>query len=64
MAAIEAHAAHVAAQAGGRLDIAANAIGVVHVQGVPLAELSPEDFFHPVSVYARSTFITAKGPPC
>lgn len=58
--AVEAHAAEVAAATGGRLDVAVNAIGIAHVQGVPLLELSPEDFFHPVSVYVRSAFITAK----
>lgn len=59
-ATVEAHAAALAASAGGHLDIAVNAIGVAHVQGVPLLDLSLEDFFHPVSVYARSTFVIAK----
>jgi 3-oxoacyl-[acyl-carrier protein] reductase len=58
--AVAAHAAAVAAEAGGRIDIALNAIGVMHVQGVPLAELALEDFFHPVAAYVRSTFITAR----
>lgn len=56
---VEAHATTVAAKAG-RIDIAANAIGIAHVQGVPLLDLSPEDFFHPVSTYALGTFITAR----
>jgi len=58
--AVEAHAAAVAAAAGGHLDIAVNAIGIAHVQGVPLLDLSVGDFFLPVDVYVRSTFITAK----
>lgn len=53
------HAAEIAGQTGG-IDISLNAIGVAHVQGVPLAELSVEDYFRPVSVYTRSNFITAK----
>jgi len=58
-AALERHADSVAARAG-RIDVALNAIGVSHVQGVPLAELSEEDFFHPVDVYLRSNFLTSK----
>lgn len=57
--AVEAHAAAVAAAAG-RLDIAVNAIGIAHVQGVPLLELPVDDFFLPVDAYVRSTFITAR----
>ena len=53
------HAAEVAGRAGG-IDIALNAIGIVHVQGTPLAELPLEDFFLPVQAYTRSCFLTAK----
>ena len=53
------HAAEVAGRAGG-IDIALNAIGIVHVQGTPLAELPLEDFFLPVRAYTRSCFLTAK----
>ncbi|MFT3736438.1 MAG: SDR family oxidoreductase [Rhodocyclaceae bacterium] len=58
-AAVNAHADAVAASAG-RIDIALNAIGVMHVQGPPLAELSLADFALPISSYTRSNFITAK----
>ncbi|MGO4389961.1 SDR family NAD(P)-dependent oxidoreductase [Variovorax sp. M-6] len=57
--AVERHADDVAQRAGG-IDIALNAIGVAHVQGTPLAELSLADFEHPVATYTRSNFVTAK----
>ncbi|WP_341911551.1 SDR family oxidoreductase [Ferrovibrio terrae] len=57
--AVTAHANDVAARTGG-IDITMNAVGVAHVQGVPLAELKLEDYFLPVSVYTRTNFITAK----
>jgi 3-oxoacyl-[acyl-carrier protein] reductase len=53
------HADGVAAQAGG-IDIAFNAVGVLHVQGRPLSALSLEDYFLPVQTYTRSNFLTAK----
>ena len=56
---VEAHAEAVAAKAGG-IDIALNAVGIFHVQGTPLAELSLEDFVHPIASYTRTNFITAK----
>lgn len=58
-AAVTRHAESVAAQSGA-IDIALNAVGIAHVQGVPLAALSVEDYFLPVSVYTRTNFITAK----
>ena len=58
-AAVERHADDVAARAGG-IDIALNALGIVHVQGTPFAELSLEDYAHPIAAYTRSNFITAK----
>ena len=48
------------AQRAGRIDIAFNAVGVSHVQGIPLAELTLEDYWLPVQVYVRTHFITAK----
>jgi 3-oxoacyl-[acyl-carrier protein] reductase len=57
--AVEKHADGVVTKAG-RIDIALNAIGIVHVQGPPLAELSLSDFLHPLQSYARTNFITAK----
>jgi 3-oxoacyl-[acyl-carrier protein] reductase len=58
-AAVERHADEVAAKAGS-IDIALNALGIVHVQGAPLAELSLEDYAHPIAAYTRSNFITAQ----
>jgi 3-oxoacyl-[acyl-carrier protein] reductase len=57
--AVEAHADAVAATAGG-IDIALNAVGIHHLQGVPFAELALADFAHPVAAYTRTHFITAK----
>lgn len=57
--AVEKHADAVAAKAG-RIDIALNAVGILHVQGAPLAELSCEDFAHPITAYTRTHFLTAK----
>jgi NAD(P)-dependent dehydrogenase (short-subunit alcohol dehydrogenase family) len=53
------HADAVAAQAG-RIDIAFNAIGIMHVQGSPFADLSFEDYAHPIVAYTRTNFLTAK----
>ncbi|WP_439589207.1 SDR family NAD(P)-dependent oxidoreductase [Hydrogenophaga sp.] len=58
-AAVEQHAARVAGRAPG-IHIAFNAIGVVHVQGVPLEGLSLDDFALPVDTYIRSSFNIAK----
>jgi NAD(P)-dependent dehydrogenase (short-subunit alcohol dehydrogenase family) len=57
--AVEKHADGVAAKAGS-IDISVNAIGIPHVQGPPLAELSLEDFALPITGYTRTNFITAK----
>lgn len=56
---VDRHADAVAAKAGG-IDIALNAIGIVHVQGTPFAELSLKDYAHPIAAYTRTNFITAK----
>ena len=58
-AAVERHADTVAALAGG-IDIALNAVGIVHVQGTPFADLSLDDFAAPVAAYTRTVFVTAK----
>ncbi|MBI3527495.1 MAG: SDR family oxidoreductase [Betaproteobacteria bacterium] len=57
--AVEKHADAVAAKAGS-IDIALNAVGILHVQGPPLAELSFEDYAHPITAYTRTHFLTAK----
>ncbi len=56
---MEKHADAVAAKAGG-IDIALNAVGILHVQGTPLAELSFQDYAHPITAYTRTNFLTAK----
>jgi len=57
--AVERHADAVAARTG-RIDVALNAIGIAHVQGTPLADLSLADYELPITTYARANFITAK----
>jgi NAD(P)-dependent dehydrogenase (short-subunit alcohol dehydrogenase family) len=57
--AVNKHVDSVAANAG-NIDIAINAIGIVHVQGTPFTELSFEDFAHPIAAYTRTNFLTAK----
>lgn len=57
--AVERHAGMVAERTGG-IDVALNAVGIAHVQGKLLADLSVEDFIHPIDSYARAVFITAK----
>ncbi len=57
--AVERHADAVAAKAGG-IDIALNAVGILHVQGTPFIELSLDDFCHPIAAYTRANFLTAK----
>ena len=57
--AVDRHADAVAAKAGG-IDVALNAVGIVHVQGTPFGELSFEDYAHPITAYTRTNFLTAK----
>jgi 3-oxoacyl-[acyl-carrier protein] reductase len=57
--AVNDHADAVAATAGG-IDIALNAVGIPHVQGTPFAELSFDDYAHPITAYTRTNFLTAK----
>ena len=57
--AVDDHADAVAASVG-RIDVALNAVGIPHVQGVTFADLSLEDYTHPVTAYTRTNFLTAK----
>jgi len=57
--AVDRHADAVAAQAGG-IDISFNLITHPHTHGIPLAEMSVDDFMAPVQVAARTTFLTAR----
>ena len=57
--AVDRHAAEVAAAAGG-IDIALNAVSVMHDQGTPLADLSLEEFMRPIDGFLRTLFLTSK----
>ena len=57
--AAERHADEVVANAG-RIDVALNAAGFDHVQGLPFLELTHEEFARPIATYLRSNFITAR----
>lgn len=56
--AVREHADDVATWTGG-IDVSMNAIGIPHAQGVPLVELSPEEFTAPINGYTRAQFLTA-----
>lgn len=58
-AAVRAHAEEVVATSGG-IDIAFNAIGILHLQGTPFLELSLDEYLHPITSYARANFVTAQ----
>jgi NAD(P)-dependent dehydrogenase (short-subunit alcohol dehydrogenase family) len=58
-AAVEKHADAVAAKVGG-IDVSLNAVGIMHVQGTSFAELSLQDYEHPIAAYTRTNFLTAK----
>jgi 3-oxoacyl-[acyl-carrier protein] reductase len=45
---------------GGSVDVSFNLIGIDDVQGVPLTEISYEDYLQPVAKALRSTFLTAR----
>ena len=53
---------HVGAEVdqGGTVDVCFNLISRGDVQGTPLLEMDVEDFMRPISVGARSDFITAR----
>jgi NAD(P)-dependent dehydrogenase (short-subunit alcohol dehydrogenase family) len=57
--AVEQHAASVVQQAG-RIDVILNAIGFKVVQGVPLVDLSREDFISPITTWTTAQFLTAR----
>lgn len=58
-AAVDRHADDVIAEAG-CIDVALNAVGFDHVQGLPIGETSLDDFLHPVIGYLRTNFVTAR----
>ncbi|MFI5893726.1 SDR family NAD(P)-dependent oxidoreductase [Actinoplanes sp. NPDC051513] len=57
--AVEKHADAIAATAG-RIDIALNAVSVMHDQGTWLADLSLAEFMRPIDGFLRTLFITSK----
>lgn len=57
--AVEKHAEAVAAKSG-RIDIAFNAVSVMHDQGTQLVDLSWEEFMRPVDGYLKAQFNTSK----
>jgi 3-oxoacyl-[acyl-carrier protein] reductase len=57
-AAVQAHADRVAKEAGS-VDVSFNLINVADTQGIPLIEMSPEDFVRPVRIAMLTQFLTA-----
>ncbi|KAJ8145009.1 hypothetical protein OY671_001901 [Metschnikowia pulcherrima] len=57
--AVEAHAAAVAAAAGG-IDVVLDAVSVPHDQGTSLGDLSFEEFWRPVEGFSRGSFLTSR----
>ncbi|NUO50438.1 MAG: SDR family oxidoreductase [Polyangiaceae bacterium] len=57
--AMNRHANGVVEEAG-RIDVAFGAIGIMHVQGTPLADLGLDDYEHPIRAYSRACFVMAK----
>ncbi|TFV96835.1 SDR family NAD(P)-dependent oxidoreductase [Leifsonia flava] len=57
--AVDGHVDAVARAHGG-IDVAFNAVGFDHVQGLAIGDTSLADYLHPVTGYLRTNFITAK----
>jgi NAD(P)-dependent dehydrogenase (short-subunit alcohol dehydrogenase family) len=57
--AVEKHADAIAATAGS-IDVALNAVSVMHDQGTLLADLSLEEFMRPIDGFLQTLFITSK----
>jgi NAD(P)-dependent dehydrogenase (short-subunit alcohol dehydrogenase family) len=57
--AVQEHADAIAATAGS-IDVAVNAVSVMHDQGTPLADLSLEEFMRPIDGFLRPLFTTSK----
>lgn len=59
--AVEKHMNEIVKKAG-KIDISFNAIGIPQkgIQGIPLTELSVENFSLPITTYSKSHFVTAK----
>jgi NAD(P)-dependent dehydrogenase (short-subunit alcohol dehydrogenase family) len=57
--AVRAHADAVAADAGA-IDVAVNAVGIMHVQGPRFADQTVDEFAQPIVDYTRAHFIAAQ----
>jgi len=57
--AVEKHLEAVVEKAG-RIDVSFNAVGFQEIQGVPLVDLSLEDFAFPITVWSRTVFLTGR----
>jgi 3-oxoacyl-[acyl-carrier protein] reductase len=56
---VERHVAEVVRKTG-RVDVVLNAIGVSAVQGVPLTDISCDDFAAPIATWTRAQLLTAR----
>jgi len=57
--AVEKHLEAVINHAG-RIDISFNAVGFNEIQGIPLIDLSLEDFIFPITGWSRTVFLTSR----
>jgi len=55
---VRRHAGEVIA-ASGRIDVSVNTVGIDHEQGVPLRELSLEEYLRPITAITTTQFVTA-----
>jgi NAD(P)-dependent dehydrogenase (short-subunit alcohol dehydrogenase family) len=56
--AVRRHADAIAERAG-RIDVCLNAIGIPEVQGIPLVEISLEEFAVPITLWTRTQLLTS-----
>jgi 3-oxoacyl-[acyl-carrier protein] reductase len=57
--AVENHLEAIFKKAG-RIDISFNAVGFQEIQGIPLIDLSLEDFVFPITAWSRTVFLTGR----
>jgi 3-oxoacyl-[acyl-carrier protein] reductase len=57
--AVEQHVARIVSRLG-RIDVVLNAIGFRTVQGIPLTEISCDDFSTPIATWTKAQFLTAR----
>lgn len=56
--AVRRHVDDVVAEAG-RIDVSVNAVGIDHEQGLPLREVTPNEYLRPITAYSTTHFLTA-----